>query len=186
MEYANFLEDNTDLTSFLKKNVMDTDKEYDKTLDLNQYIGWNTITEWNSLPKKVFTKKTLNVIEKKVYEYLLKKLNKKIVPSERVIVTALYGVYKNHIPRTGDIYGKYLVVDDTQRDDYSYIVDKTISLLASSISTDIEMQESNSKLNIWNATVLGDFNENGLQQFSNGTIKLRNRGPDRMLFHMKY
>ena len=68
MEYANFLEDNTDLTSFLKKNVMDTDKEYDKTLDLNQYIGWNTITEWNSLPKKVFTKKTLNVIEKKVYE----------------------------------------------------------------------------------------------------------------------
>ena len=113
-------------------------------------------------------------------------MNKKIVPSERVIVTALYGVYKNHIPRTGDIYGKYLVVDDTQRDDYSYIVDKTISLLASSISTDIEMQESNSKLNIWNATVLGDFNENGLQQFSNGTIKLRNRGPDRMLFHMKY
>jgi len=183
MEYANYLETD-DLASFLKKNVMDTDKVYDDRIDLNQYIGWGTITEWNALPREVFTKRTLKIIETKVYEYLLKRLNKKIIPSERVIVIALYGVYKSHIPRTGDIYGKYLVVDETQRNDYGYIVDKTISLLASGISTDIEMQEVNSKLNIWNATVLGDFNENGLRQFP--PLKLRNRGPDRMLFHMKY
>jgi hypothetical protein len=81
------------------------------------------------------------------------------------------------------MYGKYLVVDETQRDDYGYIVDKTISLLICGIQTDLEMQDANSKLSIWN-TVLGDFNENGLRQFP--PIKLRERGPDRMLFHMKY
>ena len=110
-------------------------------------------------------------------------MKKKIIPSERIVIIALYGVYENHIPRTGDIYGKYLVVDQTQRDDYGYIVDKTISLLIDGIKNDIEMTEANSKLSIWNS-VLGDFNENGLRQFP--PIKLRNKGPDRMLFHMKY
>ena len=85
-------------------------------------------------------------------------MDKKIVPSERIVIIALYGVFENHIPRTGDIYGKYLVVDQTQRDDYGYIVDKTISLLIDGIKNDIEMTEANNKLTIWN-TVLGDFNE---------------------------
>ena len=110
-------------------------------------------------------------------------MQKKIVPSEKVVVIALFGVYENHKPNTGDIYGKFLVVDETQRDDYGYIVDKTISLLIDGIRTDIEMADANSKLSIWN-TVLGDFNEHGLRQFP--PIKLRNKGPDRMLFHMKY
>lgn len=135
------------------------------------------------LPRQLFTKRTVKIIQIKVYEYLLKAMDKKIIPSERITITALYGVFENHIPRTGDIYGKYLVVDETQRDDYGYIVDKTISLLISGIQTDLEMQDANSKLSIWN-TVLGDFNENGLRQFP--PIKLRERGPDRMLFHMKY
>lgn len=114
------------------------------------------------------------MIKRKVYEYLYKSMQKKIVPSDKVVITALYGVYENHIPRTGDIYGKFLVVDDLQRDDYGYIVDKTISLLIDGIQTDIEMAEANSKLSVWNS-VLGDFNENGLRQFP--PIKLRNKGP---------
>jgi len=183
MEYANCI-DQQELFNILKGSVTDLSKEYNDQIDPNQYIGWSTITEWAPLPRQVFTKRTVNIIRTKVHEYLLKSMGKPIVPSERVVVIALYGVYENHIPNTGDIYGKYLVVDETQRDDYGYIVDKTISLLISSIETDIGMQEANSKLSIWNATVLGDFNENGLRQFP--PIKLRNRGPDRMLFHMKY
>jgi hypothetical protein len=46
------------------------------------------------------------------------------------------------------------------------------------------MAEANSKLSVWDATLLGDFNPHGLRQFP--PIKLRQRGPDRMLFHMKY
>ena len=176
MEYGKLLET-------LKNTVIDTNLEYSTLIDPSQYIGWSTITEWNGLPRQVFTKYTLKVIQEKVYEYLLKAMKKKIIPSERIVIIALYGVYENHIPRTGDIYGKYLVVDQTQRDDYGYIVDKTISLLIDGIKNDIEMTDANSKLSIWNS-VLGDFNENGLRQFP--PIKLRNKGPDRMLFHMKY
>jgi hypothetical protein len=110
----------------------------------------------------VFSDRTIHIIKQKVYEYILRKLNKKIVPSDRVVTSALYGVYYDHRPNTGDIYGKYLVVDEMQRDDYSSILDKTISLLIDGICTDIEMQEANSKLNIWDATILGDFNKNGL------------------------
>lgn len=176
MEYGKLLET-------VKNTVIDTDKEYDERIDPSKYIGWSTITEWNELPRQLFTKYTIKVIQKKVYQYLLEAMDKKIVPSERIVIIALYGVFENHIPRTGDIYGKYLVVDQTQRDDYGYIVDKTISLLIDGIKNDIEMTEANNKLSIWN-TVLGDFNENGLRQFP--PIKLRNRGPDRMLFHMKY
>jgi hypothetical protein len=181
MEYAKSIDQ--DIFNILKDSVTESDKEYDDTIDLNHFVGWNTVTEWSPLPKMVFTKRTINLIRQKVYDYLLQSMGKKIVPSERVTVIALYGVYQNHIPRTGDIYGKYLVVDETQRNDYGYIVDKTISLLIDGIKNDIEMSEQNSKLTIWN-TLLGDFNENGLRQHP--PIKLRERGPDRMLFHMKY
>jgi hypothetical protein len=176
MEYGNLLET-------VKNTVIDTDKEYNEHIDPSKYIGWSTITEWNELPRQLFTKYTLKVIQNKVYQYLLEAMDKKIVPSERIVIIALYGVFENHIPRTGDIYGKYLVVDQTQRDDYGYIVDKTISLLIDGIKNDIEMTEANNKLTVW-TTVLGDFNEHGLRQFP--PIKLRDRGPDRMLFHMKY
>ena len=183
MEHAKCI-DQDELFRTLKGSVIDINNEYDDQIDLNQYVGWNTITEWAPLPRQVFTKRTVNLIRQKVYEYLLKSMNKKIAPSEKVAIIALYGVYENHIPRTGDIYGRYLVVDETQRDDYGYIVDKTISLLIDGIQTDIGMAEANSKLSIWDATLLGDFNPHGLRQFP--PIKLRKRGPDRMLFHMKY
>ena len=182
MEYAKCIDQN-DLFNVLKDTVINSETEYNDLIDPSQYVGWATITEWSSLPRQVFTKRTIRIIQQKVYEYLCKSMQRKIMPSDKVVITALFGVYENLIPRTGDIYGKFLVVDDTQRDDYGYIVDKTISLLIDGIQTDIEMAEANSKLSIWNS-VLGDFNENGLRQFP--TIKLRNKGPDRMLFHMKY
>jgi len=181
MEYGNCIDQ--ELYGLLKGLTIDSNKDYDDRLDMTQYVGWNTVIEWASLPRQLFTKRTVKIIQQKVYEYLLKSMEKKIVPSERIVVIALYGVYENHVPRTGDIYGKFLVVDEPQRNDYSYIVDKTISLLIDGIQTDLQMTEANSKLSIWN-TVLGDFNENGLRQYP--TIKLRNKGPDRMLFHMKY
>jgi hypothetical protein len=181
MEYGKCVDG--DLYKLLKGSVINLNNEYDDRIDPNQYIGWSTITEWAPLPREVFTKRTVKIIQEKVYEYLLKSISKKIIPSERIVIIALYGVFENHIPRTGDIYGRYLVVDETQRDDYGYIVDKTISLLITGIETDIGMQDANSKLSIWNS-ILGDFNENGLRQFP--PIKLRERGPDRFLFHMRY
>lgn len=183
MEYATVIKDTgfneDDITTLLRG---DTSKKYNEMIDMSQYVGWSTITSWDGLPRMLFCKYTIDNITKKVSEFL-KGFPQKIVPSEKVVVMALYNVFQNHIPRTGDIYGKFTVVDDTQRNDYAYIVDKTISLLVQGIRTDLEMLDANSKLTIW-TTVLGDFNEHGLRQHP--PIKLRERGPDRMLFHMKY
>lgn len=180
MEYGKCIDD---LFEAVKATTINLNTQYDEMLDMSQFVGWNTVVDWAPLPRQLFTKRTVRIIQQKVYEYLLKSMEKKIAPSERIVIIALYGVYENHIPRTGDIYGKFLVVDETQRDDYGYIVDKTISLLIDGIQTDIGMEEANSKLSIWNS-VLGDFNEKGLRQYP--PIKVRNKGPDRFLFHMKY
>lgn len=159
---------------------------YDNRLDLNQYVGWDLITEWNPLTQKLFTKTTIGVIQQKTADYLtgVDPSGKRIVPSERIVISALYGIFKEHAPRTGDMYGKFLVVDDSKRNDYAYIVDKTISLLVQGIRDDLGMAEQNQKLTIW-TTVLGDFNEHGLRQHP--PLKINNgKRPDPFLFHMRY
>lgn len=180
MEHAHFVQD--ELAEFVRGDQLD---RYSDQIDPTQYVGWATISSWDPVTRKVFTQRTVDLIKKQVCHYLegVDPQGRHIVPSDKVVMGALYGVYENHIPRTGDIYGKFLVVDQTQQDDFSYIVDKTISLLVCGIRTDIGMVEANSKLTIW-TTILGDFNEHGLRQYA--PLKMRKRGPDRMLFHMKY
>jgi len=160
-------------------------RQYDENVDSNQYVGWEQQVNWNPFLSKLFSKYTVNVIQKKTSEYLegLDDQGRTIIPSDKVVETALFGVFQNHRPATGDIYGKYTVNNDNSRDDYTYIVDQTISLLVRGIRNDIEMTQNNSKLTIW-TTVLGDFNEHGLRQYA--PIKLRNKRPDPMLFHMRY
>jgi hypothetical protein len=83
----------------------------------------------------------------------------------------------------GDIFSRYQVVEESGRDDYRDMIARTIEISVSQIRTQLEMEENNNKLSIWN-TVLGDFNENGLR--SHAPIKTRKRKPDSMLFNMNY
>lgn len=191
MSYGH-IDNNNDLQQSLKTlasnsiNAQQGYAAYDDRLDLNQFVGWQTITDWNPLTQKLFTKTTVHVIQQKVGDYLtgVDSNGRRIIPTERVVVTALFGIFREHAPRTGDIYGKFLVVDDSKRDDYAYIVDKTISLLVQGIRDDLGMAEQNQKLTIW-TTVLGDFNEHGLRQHP--PLKINNgKRPDPMLFHMRY
>lgn len=196
MEYGTFIGDDNDnnmkdLQTSLKMLTQPINgptkgfTPYDDRLDMNQFVGWYTITDWDPLPQKLFTRTTLRVIQNKVADYLtgVDPNGKRIIPSDRVVVAALFGVFKDHHPQTGDIYGKYSVVDPTQRDDYAYIIDKTISLLVQGIRDEIGMAEQNQKLTVW-TTLYGDFNEHGLRQFP--PIKVNNKRPDPMLFHMRY
>jgi len=163
-------------------------RKYQHRVDYDQnYIGYQQTAEWAILSQEVFSKYTVEKIQQKVSEYLMGVSNtgKIIVPSETVVVNALNGVFRTHIPRTGDIYGRYLVHDNTSNSgDYAYIVDKTISLLVTTIKNDIEMEQNNYKLNIWDSVLLGDDNPQGLRQYA--PIKLREKGPDRFLFNMRY
>jgi hypothetical protein len=167
------------------KNIKDINRQYDESVDSNQYVGWDQQVNWNSFLSKLFSKETIQTIQKKTSEYLVgvDEQGRNIIPTDRVVESALYGVFQNYRPKTGDIYGKYTVNNDNSRDDYSYIVDQTISLLVKGIRNELEMQQNNSKLTIW-TTLLGDFNEHGLRQYA--PIKVKNKRPDPMLFHMRY
>ena len=180
------MDQNTTLANSLDLvNGLNTNRKYEESIDSHQYVGWETQTSWNTFLMKLFSKQTVKIIQKKTSEYLMgvDEQGRKIVPSERIIESALLGVYDNYRPNTGDIYGKYTVVNDNSRDDYTYIVDQVISLLVRNIRNDLEMQHNNSKLTIW-TTLMGDFNEHGLRQHA--PIKVRNKRPDPMLFHMRY
>ena len=180
------MDQNTTLANSLDLvNGLNTNRKYEESIDSHQYVGWETQTSWNTFLMKLFSKQTVKIIQKKTSEYLMgvDEQGRKIVPSERIIESALLGVYDNYRPNTGDIYGKYTVVNDNSRDDYTYIVDQVISLLVRNIRNDLEMQHNNSKLTIW-TTLMGDFNEHGLRQHP--PIKVRNKRPDPMLFHMRY
>jgi hypothetical protein len=180
MDQNTTLENSLDLINGLNIN-----RKYSESIDSNQYVGWETQTSWNTFLMKLFSKQTVKTIQQKTSEYLMgvDEQGRRIVPSERIVESALLGVFNNYRPNTGDIYGKYTVVNDNSRDDYSYIVDQVISLLVRNIRNDLEMQSNNSKLTIW-TTLLGDFNEHGLRQYP--PIKLKNKRPDPMLFHMRY
>lgn len=52
MEYAQCIDQN-DLFNVVKGTVIDTNKEYNDIIDLSQYVGWATITEWAPLPRHV-------------------------------------------------------------------------------------------------------------------------------------
>lgn len=191
MEYATLIDGDQchpekDLSLKLKSLTQTNHSSaYDDRLDMNQFVGWFTVSDWNPLVQRLFTKTTVSVIQGKTSEYLsgIQQNGKRIIPSERVVVAALYGIFKNFHPTTGDIYGKYTVTDQIGRDDYSYIVDQTISLLVQGIRDEMGMVENNQKLTIW-TTLYGDFNAHGLRQFP--PIKINNKRPDPMLFHMRY
>ena len=174
-------------SNLLNRNDIPTKRQYDNKLDVNQYkfVGWDQQANYNPIINKLFTKQTIQTIQSKTSEYLtgVDSKGRRIVPSEDVVVEALYGVFDNYLPETGDIYGKYLVRNGQKVDHYSYIVDMTISLLVRGISTELGMEQNNQKLTIW-TTVLGDFNEHGLRQYP--PIKVKDKRPDPFLFHMRY
>lgn len=161
-------------------------QHYETALDMNTYmVGWEAASS-NPIVQRLFTKQTVQTIQQKVSEYLagVDPNGKRIIPSERVVVNGLYGVFRSHTPEElGDIYGKYLVTNMNQRNDIAYMIDKTISLLVRAIRDELEMAQNNEKLTIW-TTLLGDFNEHGLRQFP--PIKVREKRPDNFLFHMRY
>lgn len=175
------------LTTFVQKNFSgeEVDKKYIDWIDPSQYIGHQAQISYDTLSLMLYTKKTVKLIQDKVSEYLIgvDSKNRKIVPSERVVVQAIFGVKDRYIPKTGDIYGRYIFDVAFDRDDYTAITDQVISLLVSGIGTQIGMEQYNETLSVW-TTVLGDFNDHGLR--SHPVLKTKERRPDPFLISMRY
>ena len=157
---------------------------YDQQADSNaMMVGWDA--ESSPFIQKLFSKETVALIQQKSGDYLVgvDPKGRRILPSKQVVEGVLFGVYRSHRPQTGDMYGKYLVHNDLERNDFAYIIDKSISLIVRAIRDELETMQNNEKLSIW-TTVLGDFNEHGLRQYA--PLKIRERRPDNFQFHMRY
>jgi hypothetical protein len=161
--------------------------------DLNnlRYVGWDTtITHGNAFTtncyRNLFSDETMDMISNTITESLdgVDSRGRKIKVSKQAIRDLLNSVYQENMSRgVGDIFSRYQVVNEESRDDYRDMIHRTIEIAVSQIRTQLEMEENNNKLSIWN-TVLGDFNENGLR--SHAPIKTRKKKPDSMLFNMNY
>jgi hypothetical protein len=148
-----------------------------------RHVGWE---ESNGCIKKYFSKETVDIIARKITELTLgvDPKNRPIVVPSKNICSIMSEVYQSYRPPTGDIYGRYNVPSGTGPESYvQNMIDQTIEIITNDIRNNLGMEENNRKLTIW-TTVYGDFNEHGLR--AHPPIKVRNKRPNPMEFHMRY
>jgi len=148
----------------------------------NRYIGYR---QNNRCIQKFFSKSHIQNISRKITQ-LLQGVDPKgrpiIVPFCN-ICSVMSDVFYNYKPPTGDIYSRYTIPSMNQQNLVQSMTDQVIEIITSQIRSEMGIIECNSKLTKW-TTVLGDFNEHGLTQTP--PIKLREKRPNPMEFHMRY
>lgn len=132
----------------------------------------------------LFSKANVSQMSKKITELLrgVDKYNRPIIVPDSTIISVMSSVYRDFRPETGDIYSRYVIPNDDEGY-YSKIMNETINIIYLDVKGNLGMDDNNSKLSIW-TTVLGDFNEHGLQ--SHPKIKLREKRPAPLQFNMNY
>lgn len=150
-----------------------------------RHIAWE---ENNTCIQNYYSADTVKTISRKVTELLqgVDPENRPILVPDHIIANVMDSVYKTYRPETGDIYARYNIQSYAQASSESYVqnmIDQTIQIITADVKNNLEMEECNSKLSIW-TTVLGDFNDHGLQ--SHPQIKIRNKRPTPMQFFMNY
>jgi hypothetical protein len=150
-----------------------------------KYVGWDS--SQSECEKLLFTPGTVRYISNKLSELLrgVDPTGKKIVVTDDVITSVLTSQLNAQIPQVGDIYSRYIIMDEAERkrNDIQEIINRSIQVIYEYVKNEIEMEENNQKLSIWN-TVYGDFNSQGLRQTP--PIKTKKRRPDPFLFNMNY
>lgn len=150
-----------------------------------RHVGWK---EDNPCIREYYSKSTLNTISRKVTELLhgVDPNNRPILVPDHIISNVMDSVYNTFRPETKGIYARYNIPSNSQASSESYVqnmIDQTIEIITSDVKNNLGMEECNSKLSVW-TTVLGDFNDHGLQ--SHPQIKIRNKRPTPMQFNMMY
>ena len=177
-----------------KKNVIEYADDPVSFVQDDNYLKhplWGaTLIESDSLGgyNKLFSKQNVRMISDKVTE-LLEGVDPQgrpiIFPDDKIIhvLNQLYDAHKTS--KIGDIYSRFHVGGlETKRDDISELTEQAINLIYNEIKDITEIEENNNKLDIFDATILGDFNTLGLRQTPK--IYTRNKRPNPMEFHMRY
>jgi hypothetical protein len=138
-----------------------------------------------SCMRSFYSKKNIQQISCKITELLMgvDKNNRPIVVPDKTICSVMSAVYENFRPETGDIYTRYNIPKARGQNYVQRMIDEVINIITTDVKNNLGMEECNRNLSIW-TTVLGDFNEHGLQ--SHSKIKLRENRPMPMQFFMNY
>ena len=151
----------------------------------NKAVGWEGTIQHDANYQYLWSPERLTTIQRKITELLqgVEPSGRPILVPVETIGNVLYQCYNTNRPATGDIFSKYIITPDQQRNDATQIINRTINIIVTQIRNEYEMNCTNKNLTVWN-TVLGDFNKEGLR--AHPPIKIRKRRSERMQFHMNY
>lgn len=152
----------------------------------NEYMKHVGFMEDNECIRILFSKENIDAVSRKITQLLqgVHPQNRPILVPNSTIASVMSNVYTSRNPIVGDIYSRYIVVNENIRNDNAEIVDRTIEIIVNQIRNDYEMAENNNKLTIWNSIYGEGVNDVGLRQFP--PIKIREKHPQYMAFNMNY
>ena len=152
-----------------------------RNANFNRFVGYQDID--NEYLRYMFSDENVNELSNEISGYLEGVVpGRKIIVPNKTILDMLNDCYINYRFPTSDIYGRYNIPND-MNGFIQDITDETIEIITSTVRCNLEMEQQNVKLTIWD-TVLGDFNAQGLRQHA--PIKIRERRPTPMQFNMNY
>lgn len=156
--------------------------------NFQRFVGWSTTR--GSLEEKFFSPETVKFISNQATAGLrcLREDKRPIIVIDEVIAHAMSSVYTGYFygksfEHIGDIYTIFQIPPEEPRDDFKSLVLLTLNFIISQIRDEYQMQVNNEKLTVW-TTLLGDFNEHGLRQYS--TLRINNKNINKVRFNMNY
>jgi hypothetical protein len=152
-----------------------------------QNVGWDLTKEDNAKYAFVFSQENMDYLSATISDALrgVDPQNRKIIIPDDKIANVLSTVYKYATrANIGDIHSRFIVGPTETRNDIKNINNQTINIIVSAIRDEVEMAEQNKTLSVWDQSLLGDFNRQGIR--AHAPIKIRKRTPQRMAFNMNY
>jgi hypothetical protein len=179
--YNTNLKDESDLDEYQPLDLLNQDAFCDSSLG-KRHVGYK---ENNACIRKYFQPNTVRLISRKITELTMgvNPQNRPIIVPDKMICDLMDTIYINFRPETGGLYARYNIQTGHQRSLVQQMIDQVIEVAVTDIRNNIGIEECNKNLTKW-TTVLGDFNNAGLRQHA--PIRVSNRRPNRMEFHMNY
>ena len=148
-----------------------------------RYVGWGVSEQ--PFDKRFFSKETIESVKDQTTKLLkcVRSDGRPIIVSDRVISHVMSQIYDKYRPQLGDMYTMLTIPADHPRDDMKLLTDLVVETIYRNIVTETQMEENNKRLTVW-TSVLGDFNEHGLRQYS--TIRINKDNINKVRFNMNY
>lgn len=148
-----------------------------------RYVGWKVSEQ--DFDRRFFSHDTIKTIKDKTSDLLkcLRSDGRPIIVSDRVISHVMSQIYDKYRPQLGDMYTMLNIPAAEPRDDMKLLTDLVVETIYRNIVSETQMEENNKRLTVW-TSVLGDFNEHGLRQYT--TIKTVKDNINKVRFNMNY